>query len=103
MPGTGECGARAGRRRAKWRRSPRQRVRAGRRHEALRDPVIDVDEAVEPGALEDTDVVQRSTIELHVSEILEEAAVGPVVAALERLPGDRATMPPREAIRRAAA
>jgi hypothetical protein len=54
MPGTGECGARAGRRRAEWRRSARQRVRAGRGHEPLRHPVVDV---VEP-------VLELVTIEL---------------------------------------
>src|SRR5690242_10986588 len=40
-------------------RSPRQRGRAGRGHEALRDPVVDVDEAIERRPLEDADVVER--------------------------------------------
>lgn len=71
------------------RRSPGQRVRAGRRDETLRDPVVDVDEAVEPGALEDADVVQRSTVELHVGEVLEEGVVRLVVGALELLTGER--------------
>src|SRR5438552_5495672 len=98
MPGTGECGARAGRVRADWRRSPRHRVRAGRRHEARRGPGTDVDEAVERGPLEDADVIQRATVELHVGEVLEEDVVGLVVRALELLPGQRGAVLPREGI-----
>ncbi len=45
----------AGRSRLPW-----QGIRAGGRDEALRDPIVDVLEAVEPGALEDAGVEQRA-------------------------------------------
>jgi hypothetical protein len=52
-----------------WRPSPRQGVEAGRRHEALRVRVVDVDEVVERGAvLEDDDVIQGATVELDLGE-----------------------------------
>jgi len=66
----------------------RQGVRAGGRDEALRDPIVDVLEAVEPGALEHAGVEQRAPIELDVGEVLEEDVVGLVVGALELLTGE---------------
>ena len=72
--------------------SPRQRGRAGRGHEALRDPVVHVDEAIERRPLEDTGVVERAAVELHVGEVLEEHVVRLGVGVLELLPGQDRSM-----------
>jgi len=47
---------------------PRERVRTGRGHEALRDPVFDVDEAIEGRSPEDAGVIERAEVELHPGE-----------------------------------
>src|SRR5215207_7410838 len=78
--------------------SPRQGVWTACRHEALRDPVLHVDEAVERVPLVDADIMQRSTVELHVGEVLEERVVGLVECTLELLSGQRGTVLPRERI-----
>ena len=54
--------------------SPPQRVRAGSGDQPLWQPVLDVDEANRNVAPEDADVVERAAVELHVGEVLEQAA-----------------------------
>ena len=71
-------------------RSERQRVRASRGHEPLGHPVFDVVEAVlERARIELDGVPQRKSIELHVSEVLEQDVdgIGCAVRSLELLSG----------------
>src|SRR5688500_10286693 len=72
-----------------WRRSPRQRVRTGRRDQPLGHPVDDVVESVGERALIELDrCPQRESIELYVGEVLEQDVdgVGCTARALELLP-----------------
>src|SRR5437764_13765794 len=86
---TGAAGGLLARRQA---RSPRQRVRAGRGHEALRHPVVDVDEALEASFLVLDDVEEGAPVELHVGEVLEEDVNRLNVGALKLLPSQRGPM-----------
>src|SRR6266487_2827148 len=92
---TGAAGGLLARRQA---RSPRQRVRAGRGHEALRHPVVDVDEALEAPFLVLDDVEEGAPVELHVGEVLEEDVNRLNVGALKLLPSQRGPMHLRELV-----
>ena len=65
----------------------RQRVGAGGRDQTLRDPAIDVVEALEPAALLLDPGAERVAIELHVGEVLEQDVDGFYRLALELLAG----------------
>ena len=79
-------------------RLPRQGPRAGRRNEPLRNPIVDVMEAVEPTALQLDHGAQRAPVELHVGEVLEQNVVRLVRRALELLAGERCSVRPREPV-----
>src|SRR5829696_4808599 len=79
-------------------RSPRQWVRAGGGYEALRQPVVDVAEAVESPFLVLDDVEEGAPVELHVGEVLEEDVDRLNVGALKLLPTQRGPMHFRELV-----
>ena len=75
-----------------------QGIRAGRRDQPLRDPVIDVLEAIERPAFQLDRRAQRTLVELHVGEVLEQNVNGLVRRALELLAGQRPPVTAREGV-----
>jgi hypothetical protein len=67
-----------------------------------RDPVVDVDEAVERSALALDHRAERVPVELHVSEVLEQDVVRLVAATLELLAGAGRPTGPGELVNRIA-
>src|SRR5215472_276163 len=67
-----------------------------------RDPIVDVDEAVERSALALDHCAKRVPVELHVGEVLEQDVVRLVAFTLELLAGEGRPMGPGELVDRIA-
>src|SRR5688500_1561252 len=79
-------------------RSPRKRVRSGGGDEALRHPVVGVDEALEAPFRVLDDVEEGAPVELHVGEVLEQHVDRLDVGTLELLASQHGPMHSRELV-----